>query len=800
MSEDIITIEVNGQSLPARKGAMLIEITDANNIYIPRFCYHPKLSVAANCRMCLVEVEKAPKPLPACATPVFDGMKVFTRSRLAVDAQQAVMEFLLINHPLDCPICDQGGECELQDVAMGYGRGVSRYTERKRVVKDKDIGPLVQTEMTRCIHCTRCVRFGEEIAGLRELGATGRGEHMEIGTYVEKSMISELSGNVIDLCPVGALTDKPFRYSARSWEMRQYPSIAPHDSVGSNVHVHVKGQIVKRVVPAENEAINEVWLSDRDRYSRSGLHSPDRLLTPLVKENGEWQEVDWEIALAMVRDRLQAILDRDGADAIGGLAAPWATLEELYLFQKWLRGMGVRHIDHRLRQADFRDDSHAPAYPALGQPLAELEHADAVLLLGSYPRKEQPLVNHRLRKAALRGASIMALNPVDFDFNYELAVRCIVAPSRMTVALAGIAGALLENGGANESLRRLVAGVEPDEVQRAMAERLQQAERPTVLLGMQAIGHPEFSTLRALAGEIATMTGARFGYLPEAANSNGAWLTGVIPHRGPAGEAIDTPGLDACRQLQDPRKAYLLLGMEPALDCWNPQVAVAALEQAECVVAFCAYRDPVLLEHAEVLLPMGLFTETAGSFINAEGLVQTFNGAVAPPGMARPAWKVLRVLGNVFDLEGFEYQAADEVTTEINAVLSPVVADNNTWLLPAELVAPSAVEFERISWVPTNSLDPLVRHAAPLQATADTADGHVHVHPGDAARLGCGTGDRLRVQQSGRIAELPVQLNASLPSGCIMIHAAQPVSAELGGWFGSVELQRVAGGQPDNHA
>ncbi|MDZ7737198.1 MAG: NADH-quinone oxidoreductase subunit NuoG [Gammaproteobacteria bacterium] len=450
MSEDTVTIEVNGRSLPARKGQMVIEVTDANDIYIPRFCYHKKLSVAANCRMCLVEVEKAPKPLPACATPVSDGMKVFTRSKLAIDAQKGVMEFLLINHPLDCPICDQGGECELQDLAMGYGRDVSRYNEGKRVVKDKDIGPLVQTEMTRCIHCTRCVRFGDEIAGLRELGATGRSEHMEIGTYVEKTMVSELSGNVIDLCPVGALTDKPFRYSARAWEMVQRPSIAPHDSVGSNLHFHVKGQIVKRTVPAENECINEVWLADRDRYSCEGLHSPERLQAPMIKQNGEWHEVDWEIALEQVRDRLQTVIDRGGAGTVAGLAAPWSTLEELYLFQKLLRGIGIPHIDHRLRQHDFRDDDAVPVYPGLGQSIADLQEIDTALLIGAWPRKEQPLINHRLRKAALKGARVMAVNSVDFDQNFDFAATCIVAPSQMVNTLAGIAAVLVEQ----QSVRR----------------------------------------------------------------------------------------------------------------------------------------------------------------------------------------------------------------------------------------------------------------------------------------------------------------------------------------------------------
>lgn len=793
MSEETVTIEVNGRPLEARKGQMVIEVTDANDIYIPRFCYHKKLSVAANCRMCLVEVEKAPKPLPACATPVSDGMKVFTRSKLAIDAQKGVMEFLLINHPLDCPICDQGGECELQDLAMGYGRDVSRYSEGKRVVKDKNIGPLVQTEMTRCIHCTRCVRFGEEIAGLRELGATGRGEYMEIGTYVEKTMASELSGNVIDICPVGALTDKVFRYSARTWEMVQRPSIAPHDSVGSNLHFHVKGQIVKRIVPAENESVNEVWLSDRDRYSHEGLRSPERLQTPMIKQNGEWHEVDWEVALEQARDRLQVTIDRDGADSIGGLIAPWSTLEELYLFQKLLRAIGSNHVDHRLRQHDFRDDSEAPLYPALGQAIADLEQLDAALLIGAWPRKEQPLVNHRLRKAALKGARVMAINAVDFDQNFELAARSIVPPSRMVNTLAGVAAALVEQDpAAGNALRGLVSGTEITAEQRRIAEGLRSGDRKTVLLGVQAIAHPEFSVLRALAGEIATLTGARFGYLTEAANSVGAWLAGAVPHRGPLGESIPEAGLDARAMVEQPRRAYCLFGLEPERDCWNGREVMRALEQADCVVAFSAYQNDTLMNCADVILPLGLYAETAGSFVNTEGRLQSFSGAVQPPGMARPGWKILRVLGNLFDLEGFDYESAEDVRAEIEEDIARAGDnhDNSGWQLPAQLPGPATGKLERVTFVPTNSLDPLVRHARALQSTFDVADGSAHMHPETARRLGLENDSRARLRNGTGSAELPIVLDEQLAADCVLIHATHPDVVELGGWYGEIDLQR----------
>lgn len=412
MSDDLVNIEVNGVPMQARKGQMLIEVTDAHDVYVPRFCYHEKLAIAANCRMCLVEVEKAPKPLPACATPVAEGMKVFTRSAKAIAAQKAVMEFLLINHPLDCPICDQGGECELQDLAMGFGRDISRYTERKRVVKDKDIGPLVSTDMTRCIHCTRCVRFTQEIQGLQELGTIGRGESTEIGTYIERSVDHELSANIIDLCPVGALNNKPYRYRARAWEMTQHPLVSPHDSVGTNIYAHVLRGRVMRVVPRVNEAINENWIADRDRFSHQAFYSDDRLLKPMMREGGIWQETDWETALAAAAERLGRIAKQQGGAQLGALAWPAATLEELTLFARIVRGLGSANLDHRLRRSDFRDEAHEAAYPSLGCAIADLERLDSLLVIGSNLREEVPLIAHRVRKAAVRnGAKVAFVNP-----------------------------------------------------------------------------------------------------------------------------------------------------------------------------------------------------------------------------------------------------------------------------------------------------------------------------------------------------------------------------------------------------
>ena len=793
MTTDIITIEVDGKPLQARKGQMLIEITDANGIYVPRFCYHRKLSVAANCRMCLVDVEKAPKPLPACATPVMDGMKVFTRSKRALDSQKAVMEFLLINHPLDCPICDQGGECELQDLAMGYGRDVSRYQENKRVVKDKNIGPLVQTDMTRCIQCTRCVRFGEEIAGLRELGATGRGEHMEIGTYIEKSMVSEMSGNVIDICPVGALTSKPFRFSARSWEMQQYDSIAPHDSVGSNIQIHTKGDRVKRVVPGENEAINEVWLSDRDRFSYEGIYHPDRLTTPMIRENDVWREVDWETALEFAKDGLQRIITGDGAGNIGALASPSSTLEELYLLQKFMRGIGSSNIDHRLRQADFSDQDKYPVCPVLGKSIAELERLDAVLLVGSNVRKEQPIINHRLRKASMRGGHIFVVNSVDYDFNFNTEARIIVAPDALLKSLAGILRALteLETVTANETISNLVRNIPVTDEHRKIAGKLASSEEGLLLLGNLAVAHPQSSIIRSLSSAIASLANIKLGFIGEAANSTGAWLAGAIPHRKEAGEADGNQGLDVNAMLAGGLKGCLLLGTEPELDCWNGRQASTALQEADFVISMTAYQSDAIRSCSSVMLPIAFFTETSGTYVNAEGKWQSFTGVVQAAGEARPAWKVLRVLGNLFNINGFDYTDSIQIRDELQGKVARLQQDDkNLFVLPAML--PETVGgIQRITDVPMNAVDALVRHAKSLQQTTDVVDGKAHINSRMAQQIGVSDGEMVLVEQDEVPVKLPVAIDDRVADRCVLIHAAQQCHAKLGDWSGVITLSKV---------
>ncbi|HLD13611.1 MAG TPA: NADH-quinone oxidoreductase subunit NuoG, partial [Burkholderiales bacterium] len=607
-----MTIEVDGKPMQARKGQMLIEVTDPAGVYIPRFCYHKKLSVAANCRMCLVEVEKAPKPLPACATPVMAGMKVFTRSEKARDAQQGTMEFLLINHPLDCPICDQGGECQLQDLSVGYGKDVSRYAEAKRIVPDKDIGPLISTDMTRCIHCTRCVRFGQEIAGVMEFGGVGRGEHMEIRTFLDRSVDSELSGNVIDLCPVGALTSKPFRFSARPWELASRPSVSPHDCVGANLNIQNRRGSVMRALPRENEAVNECWLADRDRFSYEAVNSDERLHVPMIRRDGQWQEVDWRTALDFTVAGLRRVVETHGASQFGALAAPSSTLEEFYLLQKLVRGLGSGNVDHRLRQVDFRDDAQAPAFPWLGQALVDLDRLQAVLLIGAHPRKDQPLINLRLRKSQFKGAAVMAVNPLDVEFNYRTGPKIVTDPAGMVPALAGIALALagLQQADVPAELRPLVAGGRPTDTEQAIAEVLFRSENPAVLLGNFAATHPQAATLRALAELIADLCSAKLGHLPEA-NSVGAWIAGCVPHRS-------TPvGKHAHAMLREPLKGYLLLGVEPELDCLDAAAARTAMEAAEFVVMLTAFRPSIYksgaVEYADVWLPLAPFTETAGT-------------------------------------------------------------------------------------------------------------------------------------------------------------------------------------------
>ena len=717
MSDDIVNIEIDGVPGTARKGQMIIEVTDALGSYVPRFCYHEKLSIAANCRMCLVEVEKAPKPLPACATPVAEGMKIFTRSQRARDAQQATMEFLLINHPLDCPICDQGGECELQDLAMGFGRDASRYTERKRVIRDHDIGPLVSTDMTRCILCTRCVRFGQEIAGIQELGTVGRGEHTEVATFVAEGLDHELSGNVIDLCPVGALNSKPFRYRARSWEMTQHATVSPHDCVGSNLYAHVRRGRLMRVVPRLNDEINETWIADRDRFSCEGVYADDRLLSPEIRDGDTWRKVDWATALQAVVDGIGDAIGDNGGANLGLLASPSSTVEEARLLARLGEGFGSANLDHRLRRTDFSDQASDPLYPSLGGTLADIESADTVLLIGADIRREAPMLGHRVRKAALAGARVGLLHTAASDALFPVAAAVEVKPSAMVDALAGVAAALGVEAPAGSGLESLVRSAVIEPGHRGLAALFEGATRPQILLGQLSGRHPEFGRLRLLAGAIARATGATLGYVTEGANAAGAALAGLLPHRQAGGSPRAKPGFDAAAMLAKPLHAYLLVGLEPEFDTAAGARALEVLAEARFVACVTPFVSEAMRGYARVLLPMGTFAETSGSYVNGEGRWQSFEGVARPLGESRPAWKILRVLGNLAGMDGFDYGDSAAIRDELLAAVGQSAPGSHAPELNGELPAGAAEPI--LNYVPMYDIDPLARRSAPLQATAD---------------------------------------------------------------------------------
>ena len=693
----MVEIELDGKKVEVQEGCMVMHAAEKAGTYIPHFCYHKKLSIAANCRMCLVDVEKAPKPMPACATPVTQGMIVRTKSDKAIKAQQSVMEFLLINHPLDCPICDQGGECQLQDLAVGYGGTTSRYEEEKRVVHPKDVGPLVSMqEMSRCIQCTRCVRFGQEVAGVMELGMSNRGEHSEIETFVGQSVDSELSGNMIDICPVGALTSKPFRYSARTWELGRRKSVSPHDATGANLIVQVKNNKVLRVVPFENEEVNECWIADRDRFSYEALNSDERLTVPMLKQGGEWKEVDWQTALEYVANGLQGVKAQHGAAAIGTLASPHSTAEELFLAAQLTRGLGSQNIDTRLRAADFQHDGKVRW---LGTSMASLSDLQRVLVIGSNVRKDQPLLAQRLRQAARKGAKINALNAQAYDWAMPVAHTLVSDASHWVQALADIAAAVAAIAG----VAAPVAGDANNAQAQAIAKSLSSGERKAVLLGNAAAHHAKASSLLSLANWIGAQTGASVGYLGEAANTVGAQVVGALPVQG---------GQTAAQMMAGHLKAVVLLNTEPALDAAHGAAAAQALAQADMVVTLSPFKAN--MDISDVLLPISPFTETAGTFINTEGRVQSFHGVVKPLGETRPAWKVLRVLGSMLHVAGFNFESIEEVRAKaipanVQALLSNACSASVD--VTAAATQPAVASIYQ--------LDGLVRRATSLQLTSD---------------------------------------------------------------------------------
>ncbi len=777
----MLEIEIDGKTAQVPDGSTVMDAAQQVGVYIPHFCYHKKLSIAANCRMCLVQVEKAPKPLPACATPVTNGMKVFTHSDLAIKAQKGVMEFLLINHPLDCPICDQGGECQLQDMSVGYGPMKSRYTEEKHVVFHKNVGPLISMEeMSRCIHCTRCVRFGQEVAGIMELGMANRNMHSEITTFLGRTVDSELSGNMIDLCPVGALTSKPFRYTARSWELQRRKSISPQDSVGANLAVQVKHDSVMRVLPRENEAVNECWISDKERFSYQSLNSDERLTKPLVKQGGAWREVSWNVALDYVAHGLKDVAREHGGDSVAALASPMTTLEELYLLGKVVKGLGSGNFDFRPRQKDFGSDFKRVGAPWLGMKLAEISNLDGALVIGSFLRKDHPLIAQRLRQAAKKYTKVSLVSVTAEDQLIDLHANLTVSPSYLPHALAAIVKAVADIKGVAAPAGTEGAG--SCDVSRKIAQSLIDGEKRAIFLGNVATQSDQATQLHALAQELARLTNGTLGFLGESGNVVGGHIGWALPS-----------GANARQMFEKPRKAYVLMGVEPELDCANPQLALAALKQAGLVVFMSAFKHEPALEYADVMLPIAPFTETAGTFINIEGRVQSFNGVVKAHGEARPAWKVLRVIGNVLALDGFDYESSEAVRDAVLGQGAEFVTglDNALSNVAISLVSTTDDGLQRIADVPINFADPMARRAPALKQTADSVQPSARLSEVTLAKLGLKSGDAVVVRQGNGEARLLAKIDNTVPADCVRVAAAHAATAALGEMFGQISVERA---------
>ncbi|WP_348945759.1 NADH-quinone oxidoreductase subunit NuoG [Chitinibacter sp. FCG-7] len=766
----MLEIEIDGKKLTVPGGSTVMDAANSIGVHIPHFCYHKKLSIAANCRMCLVQVEKAPKPLPACATPVTDGMKVFTHSDQAVTAQKGVMEFLLINHPLDCPICDQGGECQLQDLAVGYGQSGSDYAEEKRVVANKDLGPLISTDMTRCIHCSRCVRFTEEIAGFQELGMANRGEFTEVMPFIGKTVNSEISGNVIDLCPVGALTSKPFRYTARTWELSRRKSVGAHDGLGSNLVIQVKNNKVMRVLPLENEAINECWLSDRDRYSYEALNSQERLTKPMLKQGGVWQETDWQTALEYVANGLKQVVAEHGKDSVAAVASASSTVEELFTLRKLMAGLGVEAVQAFARNADFSVKTQGAKW--LGQSLEELSQNEAVLIVGSTVRKEQPLLAQRLRQSVKKGMALSLVNVHADDLLTELAGEVVVRPDQLVEGLLQVVKAVVElksvAAPAGIDLSNVVVG----DAARAIANSFEGKTKAAVLLGNIAQTSARYAEIYAAAAALAALTGAKLGVPAVAANSVGAELIGAD-----VGGNVFAAG----------KKAYVFVGVEPEFDAHNGAQALAAAKQAEMVVVMSAFQS-CAMDYADVLLPISPFTETSGTFVNMEGKAQSFNGVVRPLGETRPAWKVFRVLGNVLGFNGFDYNSSEEIRDE--ALAGDIASRlNNALATSVAVAAKSAQGLVRLGEVPVYQGDSIVRRAPSLQATADAAlAATVRLNAATIAKLGLVDGGKAIVKQGQGSAELTVKLDAGLQDDVVRVATSHPLTRDLGEMVGAVEV------------
>ena len=762
----MLNIEIDGKAVQVAAGSTVMDAANQVGAYIPHFCYHKKLSIAANCRMCLVQVEKAPKPMPACATPVTEGMKVFTASDYAKKAQQSVMEFLLINHPLDCPICDQGGECQLQDLAVGYGNSGSRYKEDKRVVFVKNIGPLISAaEMSRCIQCTRCVRFGQEVAGIMELGMSGRGEHSEILSFVGRSVDSELSGNMIDVCPVGALTSKPFRYSARTWELQRRKSVSPHDGLNANLQIQVKGDRVMRVLPRENEAVNECWISDRDRFSYEGLYTEDRLTSPMVKTDGVWHQVSWQDALTAAASAIASAVKEHGGNELAILIGPHTTLEESFLAKQIATAVGSNSIDHRLRVTDAALDQGG-GIPWMGLKVSELATVDRFLVVGSSLRQEQPLIASRIRARVKKGAMLSVISSVDDDLLCPVAAKVIIKPSGMLAELAGVVVALAKRLETSPPALNVTPSVEAERI----AASLVSGKKVAVLLGDLAMSGADASQLEALAASIAEMSGGTSGRLILSASTVSAYVAGAVP--GGSGKS-------AREALTDGAGALLLIGLEPELDTAYGLSAQKALKSTSKVIALVAHVNLAMREKADVLLPIAPFTETSGTYVSQDGTVQSFTGVVRPLGETRPGWKVLRVLGDMLHANVGSFNSSEDVkaaalagfdASKLGAVPAPIAA----------VVTTINNALERVADVPIYHADPLVRRGLALSRSAYGKQAHVRMNAETAKLLNLADGATVTVTQGAGSATSTLSVDASVPNGAVRVPLATELSAQLG--------------------
>jgi NADH-quinone oxidoreductase subunit G len=781
----MIEFELDGKTVSAKPGSTILEVALQEGKYIPHFCYHKKLSIAANCRMCLVEVEKARGPAPACATPITEGMKVHTCSKMAVEAQQGVMEFLLINHPLDCPICDQGGECQLQDLAVGYGRSASRFEEDKRAVTDKDLGPLVKTTMTRCIHCSRCIRFTDEIAGFQELGMSYRNNHVEVMPFIGKTVDSELSGNIIDICPVGALTSKPFRDTARSWELSRRKSISPHDALGSNIQVHIdKYHKVVRVLPLENEALNECWLSDRDRFSYEGLYHEERLTQAMIKQDGKWIKVDWETALNYAAKSINGVKMDHGSDAIGVLASAISTTEELHLLQKMMRGIGVSNLDYRLEQQDFSLDGKQEGTNYLGSSVTDFVANKSILVVGSMLREEQPLLTQRLRQAAKHECELHLINLKQEDVKIELSSQLTVDPRKFAYTLGQILKAACQISGKTTAID--LAQVEVCDKTKAIAESLLKYNGH-IVLGRIARSLADYAQLLVLSNEIASVVGGKSGILPNLANELGAQLVGFTPYRA-AFNGYFTKGLNASQMLENQRKAYVLLNTELERDAYNTQLALAALNKAETVIVMSAYINEDMLQYADVILPVTPYTETAGSYVNMQGTWQTFNGVTRPLGDAKPAWKVIRVLANKFNLDGFEQDSIEDVRSELTGLKDTSSYLNNSTKFDSFAVGlPKISGLIRFGVTGIYSGDSIVRRSVSLQQTALAKLPVLTLSSELATKLNLANGNEAVVKQSHAQNRYNVTVSEQLASDVVLL-AKNHDSINFAGSYDAIEI------------